>query len=178
MITKKANDEAISFTLNFLKEKGIAITKIEQTKIEVADFGLSNLKIEGLEILTYVNTKRCCAKELVLYPNQTCPEHRHPEVDNNPGKEETFRCRYGTVYLYIEGEKTKNIKAIIPNEHYTVFYEIILHEGEQYTLPPNTLHWFQSGNNGAIVSEFSTSSYDEFDVFTNPFVGRSTVVGD
>jgi len=109
MITKKEYKDAITYTINFLKENKIAITKQEKSQIEVADFGLSNLKIEGLEILTYVNTKRCCAKELVLFPNQTCPEHRHPKVNNKPGKEETFRCRFGTIYLYVEGEKSSNV---------------------------------------------------------------------
>lgn len=28
---------------------------------------------------------------------------------NYPGKEETFRCRYGTVYLYVDGEPTDGI---------------------------------------------------------------------
>ncbi len=46
-------------------------------------------------MLVYVNTDRYCAKELVLYPGQTCPEHRHPPFDGTPGKEETFRCRRG-----------------------------------------------------------------------------------
>src|SRR6185437_11532858 len=46
--------------------------------------------------------ERCCAKELVLFPGQTCPEHRHPPLGpDKPGKEETFRCRWGTVYLYV-----------------------------------------------------------------------------
>lgn len=44
----------------------------------------------------YVNTEKCCAKELVLFPGQTCPEHRHPEINGEEGKEETFRCRIGS----------------------------------------------------------------------------------
>jgi len=176
MIDKQQFEDAVSFTIDFLKTKKIVITKDEEQKIEVADFGLSNLKKEGLMILTYVNTLRCCSKELIMYPNQTCPQHRHPMVNGQLGKEETFRCRFGKVYLYIEGPKKPSISAIIPNKYYTVFNEIILNEGEQFTIPPNTLHWFQSGDSGAIVSEFSTSSYDEFDIFTNPNVKRSTVI--
>lgn len=41
----------------------------------------------------YVNTDRVCAKEMVLFPHQACPEHRHIGMDGAPGKEETFRCR-------------------------------------------------------------------------------------
>ena len=116
----------------------------------------------GLELIEYVNTERCCAKELVLLPGQICPEHRHPPVCGEVGKEETFRCRYGTVYLYVEGEpNTDKIEAHIP-------------EGmEQYTIYPNTLHWFQSGEEGCIVSEFSTKSRDEFDIYTDPRINAA-----
>lgn len=31
----------------------------------------------GLQLVTYANTERCCAKEMVLFAGQTCPEHRH-----------------------------------------------------------------------------------------------------
>jgi len=44
-----------------------------------------------------------CDENRVLFPRQTCPEHRHPPVGNEPGKEETFRCRWGVVYLYVAG---------------------------------------------------------------------------
>ncbi len=40
----------------------------------------------------------------------------------------------------------------------------------------DTLHWFQAGDEGAIVSEFSTRSYDEFDIFTNPRIRRATII--
>ena len=43
------------------------------------------------------------AKELVLFPGQTCAEHRHPPVGDSPGKEETFRCRRGVVHLHVDG---------------------------------------------------------------------------
>lgn len=130
----------------------------------------------GLESIVYINTERCCAKELVLFPGQTCPEHLHPVIGvGNPGKEETFRCRMGTVYLYVEGTPERNIKAVLPEgseSYYTVFHEIVLGPGEQYTLYPNTKHWFQAGKEGAIVSEFSTHCMDELDIFTDPRVRR------
>jgi D-lyxose ketol-isomerase len=53
---------------------------------------LSRLDEIGLEVVVYVNTERVCAKELVMFPCQTCPEHRHPPFEGTPGKEETFRC--------------------------------------------------------------------------------------
>src|ERR1700733_14694759 len=87
-----------------LNAAGIVLTDEEAAHIEVADLGLNRLAEEGLELVTYINNDRYCAKELVLFPGQTCPEHRHPPVDGQPGKQETFRCRCGEVWLYVEGE--------------------------------------------------------------------------
>ena len=159
----------------FFEKAHIILTQKEKDSIEVADFGLQELEKTGLEIVTYVNTTRCCAKEMVLFPHQTCPEHRHPAFGDYIGKEETFRCRYGIVYLYVEGEPTTPIQATIPvgsETYYTVFHEIILHPGEQYTMSPNTRHWFQAGPEGAVVSEFSTPSFDESDIFTDVRIQR------
>jgi D-lyxose ketol-isomerase len=138
-----------------LAEAGIVLSPAEREEIEVADFGLGRLEEIGLQVVVYVNTERVCAKELVLFPLQTCPEHRHPAVDGSPGKEETFRCRRGTVHLHIEGQ-----------------HKLVLQPGDQYTIPPDTLHWFQAGDDGAIISEFSTQSRDEADVFTDPQIVR------
>jgi D-lyxose ketol-isomerase len=164
-----------------LVEAGIVLTPAERGTIEVADFGLSRLDEIGLEIVVYVNTERVCAKELVLFPRQTCPEHRHPPYGESPGKEETFRCRCGVVYLYTEGEPAASPACSPPEPDdgaFTVWHEIELRPGDQHTVPPNTLHWFQAGAEGAIVSEFSTTSTDELDVFTDSRIGRETVVRD
>jgi D-lyxose ketol-isomerase len=179
MVTKQQRDEAVERAVTYLHQAGIVITPREKEEMEVADFGLEELASTGLEILVYVNTERCCAKELVLFPRQTCPEHQHPPVAGEPGKEETFRCRWGQVFLYVPGEPTANLQARPPagREHtYTVFHEIVLNPGDQYTLQPNTLHWFQAGDEGAVVSEFSTRSRDEADVFTDPDIQRLTQV--
>jgi D-lyxose ketol-isomerase len=161
-----------------LDAAGIALTEDERDHIEVADFGLGRLEESGLQLVVYVNTDRCCAKELVLFPGQTCPEHYHPPFDGTPGKEETFRVRQGTVYLYVPGEPTAEPTAEpYRPEHYTVWHEIVLRAGEQYTIPPMTRHWFHSPD-GAVVSEFSTESRDEYDVFTDPEIVRvSTAQG-
>lgn len=179
MITRKQFKEAQRRAARMLKEAGIVLTKKERENIEVADFGLSDLEHFGLQIVVYVNTERCCAKELVLFPYQICPEHLHPDINGQLGKEETFRCRRGRVYLYVPGERTSEPKAKIPASrlrYFTVWHEIILNPGDQYTLLPNTLHWFQAGGGGAIVSEFSTRSVDERDVFTDPEIKRATLV--
>src|SRR5438132_1253148 len=176
MITRTAAREAQARAAAMLGEAGIALGAEERDQIEIAEFGLADLERTGLEIVVYVNTDRYCAKELVLFPRQTCPQHRHPPVGGDRGKEETFRCRWGLVWLYVEGDPTPDIQARAPagsEDHYTVFHEITLHPGEQYTIPPNTLHWFQAADEGAIVSEFSSTSRDESDIFTDPRIVRA-----
>jgi D-lyxose ketol-isomerase len=179
MITLNEYRKSQKRAVEYLKKAGIVLTKKEAKNIEVADFGLGRLKEIGLQIVVYVNTERCCAKELVLFPYQTCPEHLHPDIEGRPGKEETFRCRWGEVYLYVPGKSKKKIKAKLPEgreKYFTVFNEIVLKPGDQYTLFPNTLHWFQAGKKGAIVSEFSTKSVDEKDIFTDPEIERITKI--
>ena len=179
MLTAQQAETARVRAAEYLAKAGIVLTPEEAANIEIADMGLDELESTGLELVVYVNTERVCAKELVLFPRQTCPEHRHPPVEGEPGKEETFRCRWGTVYLYTEGEKTPNPSARPPagrEKNYTVWHEIVLKPGQQYTLPPNTLHWFQAGDEGAVVSEFSTRSRDETDIFTDPDIQRAPVV--
>jgi D-lyxose ketol-isomerase len=164
--------EARAYAVARLEATGVVLTGAERAGVEVADFGLGRLHELGLQLVVYVNTERHCAKELVLYPWQTCPEHRHPPFEGTPGKEETFRCRQGVVYLHVEGEPTDEPLARPPAGVYTVGHEIVLGPGEQHTIPANTKHWFQAGPEGAVVSEFSTASRDELDVFTDPAVRR------
>ena len=158
MITREEQREAQAYAAAELAAAGIAVTDAERDAIEVADFGLSRLREQGLMLLVYVNTDRYCAKELVLYPGQACPEHRHPPFGGGPGKEETFRCRRGLVTLRVDGR------------------ELVLGPGEQFTIPPDTLHSFRAGPDGAVVTEFSSASRDELDVFTDQAVRRATVV--
>jgi D-lyxose ketol-isomerase len=159
VITRAEQQAAQAYAARELEAAGIVLAEAERAAIEVADFGLSRLREIGLQLLVYVNTDRYCAKELVLSPGQTCPEHRHPPFDGTPGKEETFRCRRGRVTLWVEGTG-----------------ELELGPGDQHTIPPDTLHWFRAGPEGAVVTEFSSASRDELDVFSDPAVQRSTVV--
>ena len=175
MIKRSEVRKAQARAAEMLADVGIELTAEERENIEVAELGLGELERTGLELVVYVNTDRYCAKELVLFPGQTCPEHRHPPVFGEPGKMETFRCRWGKVWLYVDGEPTPEIQAQVPEgseEYYTVFREIELNPGQQYTIPPDTLHWFQAADEGAIVSEFSSTSRDEFDIFTDPRIKR------
>jgi D-lyxose ketol-isomerase len=168
-MNRKTLEDVRDEVLKYYEKAGIVLTDEEKSNLEIVDFGLGNINAEGLQLLTYINNERYCAKEMVLLPNQTCPEHRHPKRKNgDAGKQETFRCRYGKVYLYVEEDRknTDNTK------YYTASKEIMLLPGEQYTIPPDTRHWFKAGSTGAVISEFSSNSEDSSDIFTNPNVKR------
>lgn len=176
-LTKQQAQHYQALAYDYLTRAGIVLTPAERERIEVADLGLNEFEETGLALITYINTERCCAKELVLLPRQTCPQHFHPPIPalNYEGKEETFRCRWGEVYLYVSGEPTPNPIAQPPaSRHatYTVWHQIVLRPGDQYTIQPQTWHWFQGGPQGAVVSEFSTRSVDEADLFTDPDIKR------
>jgi D-lyxose ketol-isomerase len=179
MITASELDRRQREAADLFRRAGLFVRPEEVGAIEIADFGLSEFERSGLGILVYVNTERCCAKELSLRPGQTCPEHLHPPVGDDPGKEETFRCRWGRVHLYVEGPPAKDPRCRPPEAPpgaYTVWHEVVLGPGEQHTIVPGTKHWFQAGPDGAVVSEFSTRSRDERDLFSDPRIRRATEV--
>ncbi len=178
-ISRAEYEAARNRALETYQRAAITITAAEKDALEVADFGLGELEQIGVELVTYINTGHVCAKEVVLFPGQICPQHRHPAVGDQPGKEETFRCRWGKVYLYVEGPATTQPQVTVPahrRAHFTVWHEIILEPGDQHTVPPNTLHWFQGGPEGAVLSEFSTPSTDSADIFTDPDITRQPVI--
>ncbi len=183
MITQSLLRERQAWTAEQLSQAGIHVTPQELGRIEVADFGLDDIDHFGIQLLTYINTARVCAKEIVMRPGQICPEHRHPDVQGLPGKEETFRCRAGSIQLYVPSD---NSSASRPSSTLseadlnvlTSRQEINLTPGDQYTVFPDTLHWFRAGAEGAIVSEFSTRSTDEADVFTDARISRIPTVSD
>lgn len=179
MITRSQLASARRRAARMLARAGIVLSPAERRRIEVADFGLGDLARTGLELVVYENNDRYCAKELVMFPRQTCPEHRHPPVNGKPGKRETFRCRWGEVFLYVEGRRTPRPHAGPPRgseRWYRCGREIRLRPGDQFTIPPNVSHWFQAGPRGAIVSEFSSTSRDPYDVFRDPRIRRATKI--
>ncbi len=178
-MTKQEYNNQVNKALEYFKKANIVLTENEKNNVEVADFGLGKVNDIGLQLVVYINTDRVCAKEMVLLPYQTCAEHMHVPTNGQAGKEETFRCRYGKCYLYVSGEGNKeDIQGYIPPSDVSVFHEVVLNPGEQYTIMPETWHWFQAGPEGAVISEFSTRSTDETDVFTDKRLVRQTVIED
>ncbi|UCF15253.1 MAG: hypothetical protein JSW59_17745, partial [Phycisphaerales bacterium] len=138
------------------------------------------LDVEGAQILTLVATGRIAVKIVALFPRQTLPEHWHPRVGEDPGKEETVRVVSGTVRFYIPGDESIH-EGFVPagqEDAYTMRHELILKPGGQITLKPGTKHWFQAGEEGAVMYSFSTVARDVLDSFTDPNIERLTRIQD
>lgn len=71
---------------SYYQKAGIVLTDEEVDQIQLMDYGLGKERKVGLQLFVYVNTDRYCSKELVLFPGQTCPEHRHP-CGRRPGRQ-------------------------------------------------------------------------------------------
>ena len=169
-------DEALqkkirSQTVDYFIKAGIILSEEEKAnKIQIFDYGTGDFYKVGLVIVNFVNTPRYCGKFLLFFPGQSAAEHYHPDVDENRGKEETFRVLWGSAYAYGEGEATENIKAAIPEgmeDSFTVKKETILNPGDQYDVKLHEKHWWQAGPEGVVVLEVSSTSRDLHDVYTD-----------
>jgi D-lyxose ketol-isomerase len=105
----------------------------EAGAIDVVDFGLSRVELEGVQVFTMIATPRISAKVLVMLPNQTEPEHWHPPVDDDPGKEETIRVISGTLNFYVPGEDNLRHGWIPTGKEscYTCRHEIVMKPCDQ-----------------------------------------------
>lgn len=178
MIRRKERNEAQKRAIEMISHAGIPMSQSENEAIEVVDFGLSRLEEEGAQIATLVQTERLSVKLLALFPKQTEPEHWHPAVGDDPGKEETIRIIDGVLYFYIPGENTLK-EGFIPSgkeAYYTVRHEVIMKPGDQLTLAPGAKHWFQAASTGAVFYSFSTVARDVLDKFSDPNIVRTTKV--
>ena len=181
MITRGDYLKAQRASADLILKTGISIHPNEMGRIEVADFGLSQLQIFGAQILTLVDTEKIAAKLIAMQPYQIMPEHWHPQVGDYVGKEETIRCEWGILLLYSPGEPAPAPKAVVPESRrssFTNWHERIILPAEQVTLPPNTAHWFQAGPEGVVVWSFSTKVIDLQDQFTDPDIRRETVISE
>lgn len=178
MITREEFNKVQKIAAKMIVDSGFVIQPEELKKIAVADFGLSNLKNEGGQIFTLFATERIGAKIIALLPNQTLPEHWHPPVGDDLGKEEVIRAISGNLRFYIPGDGELN-EGFIPDgkeDYYTMHNEIILKPGDQIILKPGTKHWFQAGAEGAVMYSFSTCVRDGLDGFTDPKIKRETII--
>ncbi len=178
MITKKDFKEVCQKSIAMIEKAGLLLTEADKLKMTAADFGLNEIKKEGIQILTLFQTGRIAGKILVLLPFQTEPEHWHPTVGDDPGKEEVIRALGGDLYFYIPGEDNMKKGFIVDGKEdfYTMRHEVDMKPGDQLELPAGTKHWFQAGAKGAVMYSFSTTVTDLNDQFTDPNIVRDTVI--
>jgi D-lyxose ketol-isomerase len=180
VITREEFSAAQKRAAEMIRQAGICITREEQNRIEVADYSLSHLEKEGAQILTLIETERVGVRVIALFPYQTLPEHWHPPVSDDSGKEETFRLVAGTLYLYVPGSDTLK-EGFIPEgkeDYYTVRHEIVMKPTDQYTVEPGLKHWFQAGSEGAVMYTYATCTRDGLDGFSDPNGRRVTEFSD
>jgi D-lyxose ketol-isomerase len=156
--------------IDLIHQSGFPLTERELEALEVSDFGLNNLPHEGFAFIDILRSPRLRVTLLVLLPNQSLPQHVHPPYEEEQGKEETIRVLYGQTGVYIKGEAT-NPDAHIPvgkDSYYTARREIRIGPGEQYTVTPNTEHWFQGGPEGSVNICFQNRVDENKNLFWDP----------
>ena len=178
MITAAERASAVRRALRMMRRAGVSLAPGDPERVEVADFGLGALPREGAQILTVVESPRLAAKIIALFPGQTLPEHWHPPLGPDPGKEETVLVVWGTLAVSASGE-TGPLRYRPPaatEKYYTARHQEVLAPGQQLYLPPGTRHWFKAGPRGAVAWSFSSTAHDVKDIFTNPDVVRTTMI--
>jgi D-lyxose ketol-isomerase len=98
-----------------------------------------------------------------------------------PGKQEYFHILYGEGSLYVPGTSTATPAYLPPATraaYITARREVRLTPGVGYHLDANTAHSVVAGPNGLVLLEFSLTSRDPLDIYTDPAVRRITEVRD
>jgi len=178
MITRSTERALRGRAAAILAGTGFPLSQAELDSIAVADFGLSVPEAEGAQILTLFATDRISAKLIVLLPGQILPEHWHPPVGSDPGKEEILRGYWGNVMYFEEGNAhidDREVPAEKPGA-YTCRSRMDLGPGDQVIIPPGRKHWLKGGEGGGCVISFSTCVRDILDQFTDPSIVRTTRV--
>jgi D-lyxose ketol-isomerase len=178
MISAAEREAAVKRAAEMIERAGVPLRAGEGAAIEAADFGLGRLLLEGAEILTIAESPRIVVKVIVLFPGQTLPEHWHPPLGDDPGKEETIRAIWGSFAVFTPGLSDTPVSTAPHGKQqlYTARRAHLLRPGEQLHLPPGTKHWFQGGSEGGVAWSFTSTARDALDQFTDPHVVRRTVV--
>ena len=178
MIKRSQERQLRARAASILERMGFPLGPQELASIAVADFGLSDPDREGAQILTLFATDRISAKLIVLFPGQILPEHWHPPVGSDPGKEEILRGYWGDVLYFEEGSVNVDDSEFPPSkpECYTCRSRIDLKPGAQVVIPPGRKHWMKGGEGGGCVISFSTCVRDILDQFSDPAIIRTTQV--
>jgi len=164
-----------------IRQSGFVLSEQERRDLAINDMGLGNVMQEGFAFVDILRSPRVRITILVLLPKQSLPQHLHPPYETETGKEETLRVLYGQTRIYVPGQEN-NPKIIIPagkEAYYTARHEILINRGEQYTVDPNTAHWFQGGPDGAVNLCFQNRVDETKNIFDDPHsLGCPTKLND
>ncbi len=175
MITREEHESVLRRTKEIVRRSGVVLRPEEMARFEVLDFGLGEIEACGLQMVCVLETDAVAVRLAVMLPGQTCPEHMHPRVGEYGGKEETFRCVWGELYVHRPGPAATNPVAVPPAhraDSFTSEREAVLAPGEQVTSLPGERHWVQGGPDGAVAWLFCSRVTDAQDQFTDPDVRR------
>ncbi len=170
---KKIQNDIKNEALALIAQSGVQLTSEEKSRLRVIDFGLGDNRRIGVQYIDIACTGLIRVAVLALLSNQTLPEHVHPPYDTQPGKEETVRCVWGEFRVYLPGAPSISRGAIpAGNEQwYTARREVVLNPPRSVTISPREAHWFQAGEQGAVVFTFQNRVDESRNVFTDPLVG-------
>jgi D-lyxose ketol-isomerase len=183
MLTRTEWQQAREWAWRFVQQAGIPLVKEEFANLDVAELGLGELEATGGQILTLASTEWVGAKLLILRPHQFFPQHRHPPSaqERYPGKTEVLRGQFGKAFLYMPGKPTPNPLASPPAhrlQYCTVWHQVLIYPGCQHVCPPDTWHWFQAAETGAVIWSISSRVTDAADQFLDPQVVRISKIID
>ncbi|MEM9659282.1 MAG: hypothetical protein AAF961_13065, partial [Planctomycetota bacterium] len=156
--------------LALIEKSGFALNEADMEGLAVNDFGLGNLDEEGMVFVDLLRSPRARFTLLVMTPGQSLPEHVHPPHDGDAGKEETMRVIWGQAKVYVPGPPNNPAIRIPAGKDacYRVRHEVVLNQGDQYTIDPNLVHWFQAGPEGAVTLTVQNRVDETKNLFTDP----------
>ena len=168
-MTAEQQTKVMQQAANLIQKSGLVLSAHEWSQLAINDMGLGDIVSEGFAFVDILRSSKIRITVLVLLPNQTRPQHRHPPYESEPGKEETLRVLYGHTKVFVEGEASENVR--IPagkDQYYTAKKEIALNTGEQYTVAPGIKHWFQAGPQGSVNMTFQNRVDETKNIFDDP----------
>ncbi len=165
---KRLRDARRSYLQLVVGRAGFVLSQEERDSIQVVVF--RDFSYSAVAAIDLIMHPRYGARLIIWLPNQKMVEHWHPDVNGNPGKEETLRVLWGRVYGYRQGVPSAGARERIPRGEDHSFmsrHEVLLGPGEQWTLEPHEKHWFVAGPEGAVALEISSTVRDSHDRLTD-----------
>jgi D-lyxose ketol-isomerase len=154
---------------------------IKSDQFWTLDFGLGDFLNVGMAGIFWCNDQEYgyFGHDIFLLPGQMIPEHAHVKTAKGPAKMETWHIRYGSLYVFGEGEETDPCPVDLPasqNEEFVTSRDCEkLEVGDvRYLKRPTAPHFVIASSEGAIMAEYGTFHDDEGLRWTNPNVSFSS----